>query len=71
MQKRVYGEGEIRLGTKVDLDLSIYSYAYGLCICDEDITEFMDLLTGKVNKKEEKDEDEDENAVLTILKERL
>jgi hypothetical protein len=31
----------------------------------------MDLLTGKVNKKEEKDEDEDENSVLAFLRERL
>jgi hypothetical protein len=31
----------------------------------------MDLLSGKVHPKQEKDEDEDENAVLTILKERL
>jgi hypothetical protein len=71
VQKRTYGEGGLRLGHTIDLDPSIYSYAYGLCICDEDITEFMDLLTGKVNKKEEKDEDEDENAVLAFLRERL
>ena len=69
MQKRTYGEGELRLGTAIDLDPSIFSYAYGLCICDEDITNFIDLLTGKVNEREKKDEDE--NAVLTFLRERL
>jgi hypothetical protein len=31
----------------------------------------MDLLTGKVNKKEEKDENENENSVLAFLRERL
>ena len=53
LQKRIYGEGELRLGTVIDLEPSIFSYAYGLCICDEDITEFMDLLTGRVNEKKE------------------
>ena len=70
-QKRTYGEGELRLGTAIDLDPSIFSYAYGLCICDEDITNFIDLITGKVNEREKNDEDEDENAVLTFLRERL
>ena len=71
LQKRTYGEGEIRLGSSIELEQSIYCYAYALCICNDDITEFMDLLTGKVHPKLEKDEDEDENAVLTFLKERL
>ena len=51
LQKRTYGEGELRLGTKIDLATSIYSYAFGLCICDEDITEFIDLLTGEVHER--------------------
>jgi hypothetical protein len=55
LQKRIYGEGEIRLGKKVDLDPSIYSYAFALCICDEDITGFMDLITGEVFVKEVKE----------------
>jgi len=71
LQKRVYGEGEIRLGTSIDLDPSIYSYAYALCICNEDITDFMDLVTGEVHAKEVKDGDTEENSVLAFLKERL
>ncbi len=57
LQKRIYGEGELRLGTSIDLDPTIYSYAYGLCICDEDITDFMDLLTGVVHEKKKDDGD--------------
>ena len=55
----------------VELDQSIYSYSYALYIKNDLITEFMDILTGKVNPKEEDDNDMVENKVLFFLEQRL
>lgn len=55
----------------VELDQSIYSYSYALYIKNDLITDFMDILTGKVNPKEEDDNDRVENKVLNFLEQRL
>ena len=55
----------------VELDQSIYSYSYALYIKNDLITEFMDILTGKVNPKEEDDNDMVENKVVFFLEQRL
>ena len=69
--KRKYGEGEFRLGKVVQLDPSIYSYSYAMYIKNESITEFMDILTGKVNFKEANENDVVENKVMEFLESRL
>jgi hypothetical protein len=56
LRQRPYGEGELRLGTPIGLDPSIYSYSYAMYINDEEITKFMDILSGKVNEKLKKRE---------------
>lgn len=46
VQKRKYGEGELRLGKSIDIQSSIYDYSYLLQIKDEDFENFIDVLTG-------------------------
>lgn len=53
------------------MDPSIYSYSYAMYIKNESITEFMDILTGKVNFKEANENDVIENKVMEFLESRL
>ena len=71
MRQRPYGEGELRLGTAITLDPSIYSYSYAMYINDEEITKFMDILSGKVNEKIEEEGEVESNKVLAFLRKRL
>lgn len=67
LQQRRYGEGELRLGTYLELDESIYDYAYVLCISDKFMDQFIDILTGRLMDGSEDDKDKD-NKVQKFLK---
>jgi len=48
MQRRKYGEGEIRLGFPIKLNADIYSLSFVCMLQNEHISNFIDVLTGKL-----------------------
>lgn len=51
----------------MELDESIYDYAYVLCISDKFMDQFIDILTGRLMDGSEDDKDKD-NKVQKFLK---
>jgi hypothetical protein len=51
IQKRKYGEGELRIGYCLILNDSIYHYGFIINLKDEHIIKYMDILSGVVRKE--------------------
>ena len=67
---RKYGEGEIRLGTTLEFDEDIYSFAFICQMNDKIMDNTIDVLTGKT-KKEIEDEEIRDRELESLEKENL
>jgi len=68
MQRRKYGEGEIRLGFPIELSPDIYCLAFVSMLKNEYIADFMDVLTGKLTSGKDKSHVSVENRVTNFLR---
>ena len=68
MQRRKYGEGEIRLGFPIVLTKDIYSLAYISFLANEHINEFIDVLTGKLKSGKDRSHVSINNRVTKFLR---
>ena len=59
-QTRLYGEGEIRIGTSLNLNLDIFSLGFISQLSDEVLSKHLNILTGEII--EETDSDDSDNS---------
>jgi hypothetical protein len=57
---RAYGAGDVRIGTKLDMDEDIYSLAFVSMLSDECITPYFDVITGELINLSDSDSEEEE-----------
>jgi len=67
MQRRKYGEGEMRLGFPIEINQDIYCLAYVSMLKYEHITNFIDVLTGKLSSGKDESHVHSENVVTKAL----
>jgi len=68
LQRRKYGEGEVRLGYPIKLNPDVYSLAFVMMLKNKHITDFINVLTGKLTDGRDKSDISSENAVTTFLR---
>jgi len=67
MQRRKYGEGEMRLGFPIEIAPDIYSLAFVSMLKNEHIINFIDVLTGKLTSGKDESHVSTENEVTKAL----
>lgn len=61
-QTRFYGEGEIRIGTSLNLNLDIYSLGFISQLSDAELSKTLDIITGELIDVESSDDEKSEDS---------